>query len=79
MQNVFNVAMNTCQTQLDPAQWPDIHGKSDTGAACEKIETRTALRVDILLSKCAKNVKQISIWIKFILIWTVNKQKNVQY
>ena len=68
MQNVFNVAMNTCQTQLDPAQWPDIHGKSDMGAACEKIETRTALRVDILLSKCAKNVKQISIWIKFTLI-----------
>ena len=49
-----NGALNTCQIQLDPAQWPDIQGKSDMESACEKIETRTALRVNISLSKCAK-------------------------
>ena len=47
-----NRLLSTCQTQLDPAQWPDIQGKSDMESACEKIETRTVLRVDILLSKC---------------------------
>ena len=46
-----NRLLSTCQTQLDPAQWPDIQGKSDMEAACGKIETRTALRADILLSK----------------------------
>ena len=51
--NVSNRLVSTCQTLLNPAQRPDIQGKSDMELACETIETRTALRVDILLSKYA--------------------------
>ena len=66
-----NRLLSTCQTQLDPAQWPDIQGELDMESACEKIETRTARRVDILLSKCATK------WILFQYELNIDQNKKL--